>query len=181
MTDAIPAPLDLVAAFVNTKDVYQDVDDFDSPAALRGWLRERGLLAPEAEPSAADLDHARAVREALRMLLLANNAGAVDAESLATLNRAAADVPMVLRFEPDGTALVSAVSDVRGAVGTILAAVHHGMAEGTWDRLKACRSEDCEWIFYDRSRNHSARWCTMKVCGNRNKARRFRARQTVEA
>ena len=51
------------------------------------------------------------------------------------------------------------------------------MVEGTWHRLKACPNPDCEWAFYDRSRNRSSRWCVMSECGNRAKARTFRERQ----
>jgi predicted RNA-binding Zn ribbon-like protein len=50
------------------------------------------------------------------------------------------------------------------------------MRDGTWDRMKACRADDCEWAFYDSSRNRSGTWCSMEVCGNRAKARAFRAR-----
>lgn len=52
----------------------------------------------------------------------------------------------------------------------------------TSDRLKKvrmCEARTCAWLFLDESRNHSRRWCDMKVCGNRQKARRHyqRARQ----
>jgi predicted RNA-binding Zn ribbon-like protein len=30
----------------------------------------------------------------------------------------------------------------------------------------------CGWLFVDESRNGSRRWCSMKDCGNRAKARR---------
>jgi predicted RNA-binding Zn ribbon-like protein len=43
--------------------------------------------------------------------------------------------------------------------------------------MKACRAEDCRWAFYDRSRNRSRAWCSMRECGNRAKARSYRARQ----
>ena len=45
-------------------------------------------------------------------------------------------------------------------------------------RLRSCQTETCRWLFLDTSKNHSRRWCDMKVCGNRMKARRFQARQT---
>jgi predicted RNA-binding Zn ribbon-like protein len=51
------------------------------------------------------------------------------------------------------------------------------MADGSWARLKACRSQLCKWLFYDRSRNRSAVWCSMAVCGNRTKTRAYRARR----
>ena len=50
----------------------------------------------------------------------------------------------------------------------------------TSDRLKRvrmCEAERCAWLFVDESRNHSRRWCDMKVCGNREKARRHYQRE----
>ena len=50
----------------------------------------------------------------------------------------------------------------------------------TSDRLglvKICTAESCDWLLLDSSRNHSRRWCDMQTCGNRQKVRRFRARQ----
>lgn len=44
--------------------------------------------------------------------------------------------------------------------------------------LRACEKPDCRWLFLDTSKNHSRRWCDMKVCGNRMKARRFKAQHT---
>ncbi len=49
--------------------------------------------------------------------------------------------------------------------------------EGTWSRLKACAAEDCQFAFYDHSKNRSGHWCTMAECGNRAKVRSYRARQ----
>ena len=46
----------------------------------------------------------------------------------------------------------------------------------TWERLKACSRDTCRWAFYDGSRNHSARWCSMSGCGNIVKMRRAHAR-----
>jgi predicted RNA-binding Zn ribbon-like protein len=45
-------------------------------------------------------------------------------------------------------------------------------------RLRACSSETCRWLFLDTSKNHTRRWCDMKICGNRMKARRFQARMS---
>jgi predicted RNA-binding Zn ribbon-like protein len=43
-------------------------------------------------------------------------------------------------------------------------------------RVRQCGDAECGWYFLDTSRNRSRRWCSMKVCGNRNKVRRFYAR-----
>jgi predicted RNA-binding Zn ribbon-like protein len=43
-------------------------------------------------------------------------------------------------------------------------------------RVRECASERCAWLFLDRSKNQSRRWCDMTVCGNRSKARRHYSR-----
>jgi predicted RNA-binding Zn ribbon-like protein len=58
----------------------------------------------------------------------------------------------------------------------VLAAVGAAMADGSWRRLKACRSDSCRWAFIDNARNLSRQWCDMAVCGNRAKARAYRSR-----
>jgi predicted RNA-binding Zn ribbon-like protein len=48
----------------------------------------------------------------------------------------------------------------------------------TGERMKAlreCGNPECRWLFLDTSKNHTRRWCDMKICGNRMKARRFKA------
>lgn len=43
------------------------------------------------------------------------------------------------------------------------------------ERLRQCENPECRWLFLDTSRNRTRRWCDMKLCGNRMKARRFKA------
>ena len=50
---------------------------------------------------------------------------------------------------------------------------------GAWPRVKACAAEECQWAFYDTSRNRSRTWCSMDVCGNREKTRRYRGRRAA--
>lgn len=45
-------------------------------------------------------------------------------------------------------------------------------------RVRACEAETCRWLFLDTSKSHTRRWCKMKVCGNRVKARRYQARHS---
>ena len=42
---------------------------------------------------------------------------------------------------------------------------------------QVCVADDCQWAFYDTSKNRSRHWCSMGVCGNRQKTRTYRARQ----
>jgi predicted RNA-binding Zn ribbon-like protein len=62
----------------------------------------------------------------------------------------------------------------------ILAETAFGFAEllarGSGPRIKICSNPDCRWIFYDSSKGRTRRWCSDKVCGNRERVRRSRAR-----
>ena len=76
-------------------------------------------------------------------------------------------------FDPTGSSrLVPGANGVAGALGTIVAAVHDAVYGGTWTRLKACECGHCRWAFYDASRNRSGRWCSMSVCGSRERSQR---------
>ena len=169
-----PGQLDLVRQFVNTRDIDDDLDGIATPEALEGWLAKHDL----ATAPATDVDVARFadVREGLRALLLANNGEPLDKEAVARLDAVAASVPVSLRFGDDDCALEPEGEGLDGALGSILGVVHTSMRDGTFQRLKACREHTCEWVFYDHSRNRSATWCSMEVCGNRAKARAYRAR-----
>ena len=115
----------------------------------------------------ADDEREPALREALRALLVDKR----DPDAIAALNAAAARV--TVRFDLDGTARLQG-DDL---VASLLAIIARAQADGTWERMKACRADDCRWAFYDRSRNRSRAWCSMRECGNRAKARSYRARQ----
>ncbi len=81
-----------------------------------------------------------------------------------------------MRFVDGESRLEPAAGGARGAVGRIVAEVSQGMADGTWERMKACRAEDCRWAFLDTAKNRSRAWCSMKSCGNREKVRAYRER-----
>ncbi|MGH3980501.1 MAG: CGNR zinc finger domain-containing protein, partial [Pseudonocardiaceae bacterium] len=70
---------------------------------------------------------------------------------------------------------VPALADADAVAGVLAAAVRIAVS-GDWNRIKICPADDCRWAFYDRSRNRSRTWCSMQVCGNRQKARSWRAR-----
>ena len=172
-----PHPLRLVQAFVNTRDIENGIEELATPEALREALLRIGVLGDDRpELGEGDLRRALEVREALRELLLANNGGRVGPQALATLERAARLGHVAIRFSDGGADLVAEGRGVDGALGRILAVIPIAVADGTWARLKACPRDVCHWVFYDRSRNHSSTWCSMSVCGNRTKTRRYRER-----
>ena len=176
---ATPAGVKLIEDFVNTNELDEvDGEKLRDPGALDDWLCERDLLPAGTRVTGDDLKSALAVREALRSLLLANNGAPVDPGAVSTLNAAAERSHLRVSFSPDGRAqLVPDDPDVPGALSRILAVAYTAMADESWERLKACRLDDCQWAFYDHSKNRSRTWCSMKVCGNRAKARAYRERQ----
>jgi len=161
LPNAAPEPLRLVQRFVNTLDHEHGREWIGTPAELSEWLG--------APLGADDLPRAHELRESLRALLRANNGAPLDADAVTTLGRAAGR----LRLELDSRARVTIVGD--DALDRIVAVAVGAMLDGSWRRLKACRN--CWWAFYDYSRNRSASWCSMQLCGNRLKTRAYRRRR----
>jgi predicted RNA-binding Zn ribbon-like protein len=169
----------LVKDFVNTVDFEDGREELATPADLARWLSRRKLLARAERGDESHLRRALELREALRILLLANNGVRVDVDDArATLDRFACRTKLGVGFAP-ALELRPAASGVDGALGRVLAAAAETMAAGEWVRLKACRSESCRWAFYDEARNRSRAWCSMAVCGNRAKARTYRQRHAA--
>jgi len=163
--------------FVNTLDLRPHVESLSTPEQLAEWLSTRGLLDVGGRVTKGDLDEAVQVREALRDLLAAQNGLDTDvAAATAVLDEAARRARLTLHFSPAGARLEPSAPGVRGALGRLLAEVAAGMADGTWERMKACRAEDCRWAFLDTAKNRSRAWCSMQSCGNRAKANAYRAR-----
>jgi predicted RNA-binding Zn ribbon-like protein len=176
-----PEPLALVQRFVNSLDPDPYDEELETPEALRRWLAERGLMSAEEPVSEGDLRRAIDVREGLRALLLANNGEELDNAAVERLDRAASRAGVRLSFTLGEPELVPDAVGVDGAIAQLMAIVATARSDGSWQRLKACRRDDCEWAFYDRSKNQSGRWCSMDSCGNVEKARSYRKRHKASA
>jgi predicted RNA-binding Zn ribbon-like protein len=161
-----PEPLRLVQRLVNTVDFERD----------RDWLGD--LLADEGvQATPGELERARDVREAIRELLYANNRQPTEGDPYGLLRRAADRAGFTLDLE--APTLTAAAPGVDGLLGRVLAVAYGAMVDGSWNRLKACRNHGCRWAFYDYSRNRSASWCSMQLCGNRTKTRAYRRRHAA--
>ena len=172
--------LDLVRDFVNTLDLETGIDRISSPDELALWLSEQGLVDDLVEPSVVEVADALAVREAIRELLLANNGVEADADAASkTLEAAGREAHLAVRFQQGRPLLAPEGDGTRAAIGRIVAAVAELATTDEWKRLKGCRDDHCRVAFYDKSRNRSRAWCSMEVCGNREKARSFRARHAT--
>ena len=173
---------ELIRDYVNTRDLLEEGEALGTAAELASWLVEHDLTPNGTSATGADLRRAKELREALRQLLLANTGLEVDTVgAFAVLDGAAQRARIRLRFEEGRAQLEPSVGGVTGALGRILIGVHTAMGDGSWERLKACRASDCEWAFIDVAKNQSRAWCSMRVCGNREKARLFRERQRTRA
>ena len=172
-----PGDLKLVQDLVNTLDLEAGEDELDRPEAAARWLRERRLLGTGERVDDRDLNALVEVREALRDLARANGGAPLPARTLETLRRHSEASPVAVRLAGRRSALVPAAPGVRGAIAVLLGVVHDATVDGTWPRVKGCRDDRCQSVFYDASRNRSSAWCSMAVCGNRAKARAFRRRR----
>lgn len=170
----IPPEVELVRSFVNTLDVDGETDELAHPDDLAAWLARAGLVPAGTVASGRDLRIALHLRAALRAELLANHDGDLAPADRATLDEVYRELP--LHAVGAAEALAPAASGPRGGLSAIVAAAVTSRIKGTWSRLKICPAEDCRWGFYDTSRNRSKRWCSMEVCGNRNKVRAYRDR-----
>ncbi len=129
--------------------------------------------------SDADVTWALAIRDALVDKVRQNMGAAPGADTDRRLNAAAAETGLRPRF--DEPRLLPTADGVRGAVGRLLGVAFLAELDGSWHRFRLCADPTCTTVFYDRSKNHSAKWCSMQTCGNRNKVRAFRQRHSPTA
>ena len=130
--------------------------------ARRDWLAEHGL--------AGEVERARALREALRALVLANNGVPLDA-ARARDGRTRRRSARRSRVDDAGTVSLRRATATRSTRSSRSRSARCSTAAG--GGLKACRN--CRWSFYDYSPNRSATWCSMQLCGNRTKTRAYRS------
>jgi predicted RNA-binding Zn ribbon-like protein len=179
MTSLIPHHLDLVIDYVNTLDLETGTDELATSSAATEWLAARGLLKDRgASLGAEGLEQAVRLRDALRALMLDHNGAAHDPGATRELEEAARRGDLAVHFDEHAIVRLEPGHDgLAGALASLLVPVVRASSDGTWLRVKACRADDCQWAFYDRSRNRSGTWCDMAVCGNRTKVRTYRRRQ----
>ena len=176
-TQQAPGRLDLIREFVNSVDFETGEERFSSPEFLRAWLAERELMGADDAVTEGDLRRAIDVREGMRALLLANNGAELDTPAVERLDRAASRAGLRVFVVPgEGPCLAPDANGVDGAMAELLGISARAVADGTWERFKACPRDVCRFAFYDHSKNRSKKWCDMDSCGNVEKARNYRKR-----
>jgi predicted RNA-binding Zn ribbon-like protein len=173
-----PGRLELLQRFVNTynHDFPPDWDRLGTAEKALAWLRQKRLVAPADRISDADAARLRELREAIRALAIANHGGQPAAAAADAIRRASGSARLGVFVDDAGrTALEPLPGGVDGAVATLLGILHEAQLAGHWSRMKGCRK--CEYVFFDRSKNRSAAWCAMSICGNRTKNRAYYRRR----
>jgi predicted RNA-binding Zn ribbon-like protein len=177
-----PGRLELLQRFINSynHDLPREWDRIGTPGRAQAWLREKRLMAPGDRISDADVERLRELREAMRALAIANHGGQSEAAAADTIRRASGMAQLSVVIDDGGrTALEPARRGVDGAVATLLGILHEAQLTGQWSRMKGCRQ--CGYAFFDRSKNRSAAWCAMSICGNRTKNRAYYRRRRTAA
>ncbi|HEY8066824.1 MAG TPA: CGNR zinc finger domain-containing protein [Methylosinus sp.] len=171
--------------FLNTTPVMngEAIDFLFNAEGLAKWARAAGIDCA-GRPSKAELKSAWETRTALRELFDKLSAGgAISARRLEPIDRLVGSVEirerLILR---DGhLALAEETRIEKDVVATTVARdFAKFICEAEPERLKHCANPACSMVFYDRGRNNIRRWCTMAICGNRDKVAQYRARKARE-
>ncbi|MET0206705.1 MAG: ABATE domain-containing protein [Thermoleophilaceae bacterium] len=173
-----PGRLELLQRFINSynHDFPREWDRIGTPERAEAWLRQKRLVAPGDRISDADVDRLRELREAIRALAIANQGGQSRAAATDIIRRFSGTAQLSVSIDDTGrTALEPTGRGVDGAGATLLGILHEAQLAGHWSRLKGCRR--CGYAFFDRSKNRSAAWCAMSICGNRTKNRTYYRRR----
>src|SRR5262249_26540270 len=142
-----------------------------------GW--KRGCASPTCLPP-ANTSHRQALdlRSALRSFLELPPAQRGNIAVARRLTAASRDFPLTLTVAGEGTVTLAAAPG-SNALGRVVAELCGLAKTDRLARLKACASEQCHWIFFDRSKPANRHWCSSNVCGNRQKTRDYRRRRTL--
>jgi len=158
------------------------IDVLQSDADVLYWLEEAIMASstrPASFPRSALLETARTLRETIRPLVLKRKAGKrPDVSALNEFLVQAASYPQLVW---DSNALHIERHRSARTPEQILAPIAESAAEflstADFDLVRPCEGRDCILWFYDRTKSHRRRWCSMAVCGNRHKVESFRERQ----
>ncbi|MEU3649876.1 CGNR zinc finger domain-containing protein [Lentzea sp. NPDC034063] len=150
--------------------------------ALEAWSAHTGMRLPQVQLDETDLEPLRNFRTDIHVAVM-RHADDDDTEPEQTPSNTAV-VPLIHSFavaaqlDTDGNvSLAPRGTGWRQIAALTLIAIEHGQGAGTWHRLKVCRNPRCQGAFYDRSRNNSGVWDSVKLCGNQANLRAYRARK----
>lgn len=164
----------------------QDVDFWRSAHDVLDWLGRCGIEIGEAgRPGVTDalLHDARELRAIARELVERRKKG--ERGNPERINRYLAEMASapVLEWDEEVPLLKRRLPapSPRRALAQVAESVAELLANGQFDYVRQCEHPDCVLWFYDRTKSHRRRWCSMALCGNRHKAAEFRKRTRATA
>ena len=171
--------------FLNTVPLVDGalVDLFVSDSSVAEWLRLSGWPVEgdtHATRPSALLSAARELRGVIRTLIERRTAGKrLDPEPL---NAFLAEVRSFTKLsqKKDGSLQLRLKWKQRTAheiLAPLAQSAAELLAEADFNLVRNCESEQCVLWFYDRTKSHQRRWCSMANCGNRHKVAAYRQRK----
>ena len=160
-------------------DTYgKRIDWIDDPSWLPYFLARWNFVAPE--PSTFPRTRFKALRAVLRKSCEALFAGQrIPEKELRALNDTLNLAGKRAIFQHANGVRVEFVPQSRGwqwILAETALSFADLLADANGERVKICDNPDCRWVFYDTTKGKTRRWCSDKVCGNRDRVRRARAR-----
>ena len=176
----VPSEVALLYEFLNSADLrsyfekgeqHVPSDQLGTPGRLEAWMSRRGFLTAGQTIGAAEHRRALELRNALRSFVQLPPESRLSSSGM--------------RRVPEQSGSVLSAGGERGAEGQTQALPAVGISglarvlaelfaladSGHLDRLKMCNSDQCHWVFFDRSKPGTRRWCSSLLCGNRQKIR----------
>ncbi len=178
-TPAAPGELELIQRFMNLHEHRAGVrgDLPPSPELVKWFLVDRGLMDDGDPWTHADHKLALDLIEALHAKVRENYAEPAGSRDVAVIDRVTDAAGLTPRFGLAGPPrLEPKATGAAGGLGGIVAIAFLAQLDGRWGHLKNCAHETCRGVFFDHSKNHSGKWCSMQKCGNRAKAKAWRER-----
>jgi predicted RNA-binding Zn ribbon-like protein len=167
---------------------YEDLISWSEQAGALGGKEARRLrrrAAAQKGRAASVLRRARHLREAIFGVFVAAASDArPPAEALALINEALPGALGRLRLSGGAEGVGWTWTDepaLDRMLWPVLRSAADLLTSGDLDRVRVCAADKCDWLFLDKSRNRSRRWCDMTVCGNRDKVRRHYERSRARA
>jgi predicted RNA-binding Zn ribbon-like protein len=156
------------------------VDFFQSDEDVVRWLVATGFAGAHGGPVSGLLVAARGLREAFRKLVVRRKAG--ERGDLTALNvyLAEAQSSPRLAWDRSKALVMTRVREERTAMqrlARVAEAAADLLVSGNFELVRQCEDESCVLWFYDRTKSHHRRWCSMATCGNRNKVAAYRKRR----
>jgi predicted RNA-binding Zn ribbon-like protein len=179
----------LALDFLNTRMRVNEkiVDVLQRDQDVLHWLKQAGLAVPQFRPHATRkslLDCARTLRENIRTLVEKRKAGRRGDPSLLNRFLSAAqshsrlvwDKPRSLKIEK-----LRRTDTPEAILAPVAEAAADLLATADFTLVKHCEDDTCVLWFSDRTKSHHRRWCSMRICGNRQKVAAYRRRRRGRA